>query len=139
MGDGAEGASEVRTILVVDDTPEILSLIDRRLQRLGFRVLTAGDGEAALEMARTHLPDLIVLDIMMPKRNGWEVARALKRDPATQACRIIVLSAIGEQVNQLTSPIYGADAFLDKPFDFEDLEQMIREQLAAAAAAAAQT
>ena len=117
------------TILVVDDTPEILALVETRLRRRGFEVQTAADGEAALAAARARPPDLVVLDIMMPKRNGWEVARALKRDPATQATKIVVLTAIGEQINQITSPLYGADAYLDKPFDFDDLERIIDDLL----------
>jgi DNA-binding response OmpR family regulator len=122
-------------ILVVDDTPEILALVETRLRRRGFDVRTAADGDAALEAARARTPDLIVLDIMMPKRSGWEVARALRRDPETKNVKIVVLTAIGHQVNQLTSPIYGADAFLDKPFDFEDLERIIDELLAPPVAA----
>jgi DNA-binding response OmpR family regulator len=118
------------TILVVDDTPEILALVETRLRRRGFDVMTAADGDAALVAARAHPPDLVVLDIMMPKRNGWEVARALKRDPTTQATKIVVLTAIGQQINQITSPLYGADAYLDKPFDFDDLERIIDELLA---------
>ena len=118
------------TILVVDDTPEILALVETRLRRRGFDVVTAADGEAALAAARARPPDLVVLDIMMPKRNGWEVARALKRDPATKATKIVVLTAIGQQINQITSPLYGADAYLDKPFDFNDLERIIDDLLA---------
>ena len=113
------------TILVVDDAPEILALVETRLRRRGFDVVTAADGEAALIAARARTPDLVVLDIMMPKRNGWEVARALKRDPMTQATKIVVLTAIGEQVNEITSPLYGADAHIDKPFEFERLERVI--------------
>jgi DNA-binding response OmpR family regulator len=130
MSDGPSAPhSRPATILVVDDTPEILALVETRLRRRGFEVQTAADGEAALAAARARPPDLVVLDIMMPKRNGWEVARALKRDPATQATKIVVLTAIGEQINQITSPLYGADAYLDKPFDFDDLERIIDDLL----------
>jgi DNA-binding response OmpR family regulator len=121
--------SRPATILVVDDTPEILALVETRLRRRGFDVMTAADGDAALVAAKARPPDLVVLDIMMPKRNGWEVARALKRDPATQATKIVVLTAIGQQINQITSPLYGADAYLDKPFDFNDLERIIDDLL----------
>ena len=119
------GGTDAPRILVVDDTPEILALLETRLKRRGFEVRTAADGEAALESALARPPDLIVLDIMMPKRSGWEVARALRRDPSTKDTKIVVLTAIGEAINQMTSPIYGADAFLDKPFDFAELEQII--------------
>ena len=126
----AARTSRPATILVVDDAPEILALVETRLRRRGFDVVTAADGEAALIAAHARPPDLVVLDIMMPKRNGWEVARALKRDPATQATKIVVLTAIGEQVNEITSPLYGADAYLDKPFDFAELERIIDDLLA---------
>ena len=119
------GGTAALRILVVDDAPEILALIESRLKRRGFDVQTAADGEQALAAALVRPPDLVVLDIMMPKRSGWEVARALRRDPATKETKIVVLTAIGESVNQMTSPIYGADAFLDKPFDFGELEQII--------------
>lgn len=127
--DPAAPSSRAATILVVDDTPEILALVETRLRRRGFDVMTAADGDAALVAAKARPPDLVVLDIMMPKRNGWEVARALKRDPATQATKIVVLTAIGQQINQITSPLYGADAYLDKPFDFNDLERIIDDLL----------
>jgi DNA-binding response OmpR family regulator len=130
MPDDPARSAQPATILVVDDAPEILALVETRLKRRGFDVVTAADGEAALIAARARPPDLVVLDIMMPKRNGWEVARALKRDPATQATKIVVLTAIGEQVNEITSPLYGADAYLDKPFDFAELERIIDNLLA---------
>ena len=130
MADDPARSSQPANILVVDDAPEILALVETRLRRRGFDVVTAADGEAALIAARARPPDLVVLDIMMPKRNGWEVARALKRDPATQATKIVVLTAIGEQVNEITSPLYGADAYLDKPFDFAELERIIDNLLA---------
>jgi|SRR5690606_8072915 len=125
-----EGTGQPARILVVDDTPEILTLVETRLRRLGHQVRTATDGEEALAAARAEPPDLVVLDIMMPKQSGWEVARALRKDEATRDVKIVVLTAIGQQVNQLTSPIYGADAYLDKPFDFADLERIIGELLA---------
>ena len=121
---------------MVDDAPEILALIESRLKRRGFDVQTAADGEQALAAALVRPPDLVVLDIMMPKRSGWEVARALRRDPATKDTKIVVLTAIGESVNQMTSPIYGADAFLDKPFDFAELEQIIDRLLGTGEASA---
>ncbi|HWM84222.1 MAG TPA: response regulator [Kofleriaceae bacterium] len=126
----AADQSRPATILVVDDALEILALLETRLRRRGFDVMTAADGEAALVAARARTPDLVILDIMMPRRNGWEVARALKKDPATQATKIVVLTAIGEQVNEITSPLYGADAYLDKPFDFDELERIIDDLLA---------
>jgi len=118
-----------KTILVVDDDPEIVGMVSLRLTRRGYRVITASDGIEALEMARRERPALILLDVMMPGRNGWEVARALRHDPVTDKMRIVMLTAIGETVNEITSPLYGADAFIDKPFDFAVLEKTIAKLL----------
>ena len=91
---------------------------------------TAIDGVAALETARRERPDLVILDVMMPGKNGWEVARALRQDPVTEKVKVVILSAIGEQVNEMTSPLYGADAHIDKPFEFEKLERILQRLLA---------
>jgi CheY-like chemotaxis protein len=117
------------TVLVVDDDPEIVSLVSLRLGKRGYHVVTATDGNAALETARRERPALIVLDVMMPGKTGWEVARALRLDPVTEKIKIVMLTAIGEQVNAMTSPIYGADAHIDKPFDFTDLESTVAKLL----------
>jgi CheY-like chemotaxis protein len=120
-----EAGEDSPTILVVDDNPQILGMLSARLAKRGYRVVTAEDGEAALEKVSADPPDLVILDVMMPKKNGWEVARALRQTPATAAIKIVMLTAIGESINEMTSPLYGADAHLDKPFDFADLEQTI--------------
>jgi CheY-like chemotaxis protein len=121
MGKDRPGAS----ILVVDDDPEIVVMLSTRLSARGYRVSTASDGRAALELAKRERPDLVLLDVMMPAKSGWEVARALKQDPVTQGIKIVMVTAIGEHVNELTSPLYGADAHVDKPFVFEKLERVI--------------
>ncbi len=113
------------SILVVDDDPEIVALLSTRLGRRGYKISTASDGVKAIELAKKELPDLVLLDVMMPGKSGWEVARALKQDPVTQSVKIMMVSAIGERTNELTAPIYGADAHIDKPFEFEKLEKLI--------------
>lgn len=117
----AQGAS----ILVVDDDPEIVAMLTTRLAHRGYQVTTASDGHRAIELAKREKPVLVLLDVMMPGKSGWEVARALKQDPVTQDIKIVMVTAIGEQVNELTSPLYGADAYIDKPFEFERLEKII--------------
>ncbi|MGE0396032.1 MAG: response regulator [Kofleriaceae bacterium] len=117
-------------ILVVDDDPEIVSMLSTRLTKRGYNVSTAADGHRALELAKRERPDIVLLDVMMPGKSGWEVARALKQDPVTQSIKIVMVTAIGESVNELTSPLYGADAHLDKPFEFEKLEKIIAKLLA---------
>ncbi len=122
-------ASKAKTVLVVDDDPEILAMLSARLEKRGYKILTAVDGNVALEEARRSRPDLIILDVMMPGKTGWEVARALKQDPVTEPIKVVMLTAIGEQMNEMTSPLYGADAHFDKPFDFTELEAKIAQLL----------
>ena len=118
-----QGAS----ILIVDDDPEIVSMLSTRLGARGYKVSTASDGKAAIELAKRERPELVLLDVMMPGKSGWEVARALKQDPVTQSIKIVMVTAIGEHVNEMTSPLYGADAHIDKPFEFERLERVIAD------------
>lgn len=119
--------SKARTasILIVDDDPEIVAMLSTRLGKRGYQVSTASDGKSAIEQAKKDQPDLVLLDVMMPGKSGWEVARALKQDAATSSIKIVMVTAIGEQVNEITSPLYGADAHIDKPFEFERLEKVI--------------
>lgn len=124
-------ASEQRKkkILVADDDLEILSLVARHVKTLGAEVLEASDGEEALRVARREKPDLIVLDVMMPGMSGWEVCRAFREDDSLANTGVIMLTGIGERLNEMTSPLYGADDFLDKPFELADLDAKIRETL----------
>ena len=122
-------------ILIADDDPEILTLLGIRLSKQGYQVIEAQDGNIALEKARRERPDLVLLDVMMPAKNGWEVAKALREDESLQKMGIVMLTAIGERVNEMTSPLYGADDYVDKPFDFSQLEKKIRAVLAKRAAA----
>lgn len=122
--------SEKARILVADDDLEILSLVSRHLGALASEVLEASDGEEALRVARSEKPDLVVLDVMMPGMSGWEVCRAIREDESLGTTGVIMLTGIGERLNEMTSPLYGADAFLDKPFELDELEAKVREVLA---------
>ena len=113
-------------ILIADDDPEILTMLGIRLSKKGYQVLEAVDGNQTLNLAHKHHPDLVLLDVMMPGKNGWEVAKELRSDDELKNIGIVMLTAIGEKVNELTSPLYGADAYVDKPFDFNDLEKKIK-------------
>ena len=118
-------------ILIADDDPEILTMLGIRLSKKGYEVLEAVDGNQTLNLARKHRPDLVLLDVMMPGKNGWEVAKELRSDEAFANVGIVMLTAIGEKVNEMTSPLYGADGYVDKPFDFSELEQKIKDVLVA--------
>ena len=104
-------------------------MLSTRLGKRGYQVTTAPDGANAIELAKKQKFDIVLLDVMMPGKSGWEVARALKQDPATQDVKIVMVSAIGEKTNEITAPIYGADAHVDKPFEFEHLERVIARLL----------
>jgi DNA-binding response OmpR family regulator len=126
-------AAKKPTILIADDDPEILTLLGIRLSKKGYVVIEAQDGNIAIDRAKKDKPDLVLLDVMMPGKNGWEVAKALRDDPSLGNLGIVMLTAIGERVNEMTSPLYGADDFVDKPFDFAELEKKIRAVLDARA------
>jgi len=116
-------------ILVADDDFQILSLVSGRAKRLSSNIVEAHDGEEALALAKEHRPDLVVLDVMMPGLSGWEVCRAIREEEGLEGTRILMLTGIGERLNEMTSPLYGADDFLDKPFDFDELDARMRDLL----------
>jgi DNA-binding response OmpR family regulator len=122
-------ATKKPVILIADDDPEILTMLGIRLSKKGYEVLEAVDGNQTLSLAHDHHPDLVLLDVMMPGKNGWEVAKELRGDDTFANVGIVMLTAIGEKVNEMTSPLYGADAYVDKPFDFSDLEAKIKRVL----------
>lgn len=117
------------TILVVDDQPDIVAIARDYLDRAGFRVLTAGDGDAALRLARVEHPNLLVLDLMLPGMDGLDVTRALRRDPATADLPIIMLTAKVEETDRLVGLELGADDYITKPFSPRELVARIRAVL----------
>jgi len=117
-------------ILVADDDLEILALVARHLSALPAQIVEASDGEEALRLARREKPALVVLDVMMPGMSGWEVCRAIREDASLESTGVIMLTGIGERLNEMTSPLYGADGFLDKPFELDDLTDKVRQVLA---------
>jgi DNA-binding response OmpR family regulator len=121
-------------VLVADDEPSMLELVARHLRTMNapkLEVIQASDGEEAWRLAQEHLPDLVVLDVMMPGMSGWEVCRKIREDVALAHTGVVMLTGIGENLNQMTSPLYGADAYIDKPFEFDDFDDKIRGTLTA--------
>lgn len=125
--------TEPLTAVVAEDEPAMLNLVASHLRRLGFVVYDAADGAAAWQKIQAHVPDFIMLDVMMPEMSGWEVAKLVKSDDALGGALartpVLMLTGIGEKMNEMTSPLF-ADGWLDKPFDFAKLDEKIRELLA---------
>jgi DNA-binding response OmpR family regulator len=110
----------------------MLSLVARHIKNLGFSLVEAPDGDAAWELAQKHHPDLVILDVMMSGMSGWEVCKRLKSSRESDdfsATGVIMLTGIGENLNEMTSPLYAADAWLNKPFEFGELDRKIGEVL----------
>ena len=103
-------------LLVVDDEEDILELVSFNLMREGFRVACAATGEAAIGMARTEQPDLVILDLMLPDMDGLEVAKRLKGDERTAPIPILMLTAKGEEADIVAGLELGADDYVTKPF-----------------------
>ncbi|MGE5177074.1 MAG: response regulator transcription factor [Hyphomicrobiales bacterium] len=116
-------------ILVVDDEIYIVHILDFSLGMEGYEVVTALDGEQALEKLKTEKPDLIVLDIMMPKVDGYEVCKAVKGNPETAQIPVILLSAKGRTVDQKVGFDVGADDYITKPFSPRKLVERINQLL----------
>ncbi len=119
-----------KTVLVVDDEPDILDLVRFRLEHDGYRVITATDGEAGLSLARAEHPDLCVLDVMMPKFSGLEVLAQLRQDPSTEAMRVILLTARGQDTDVDRGFELGAHDYMTKPFSPKELRRRVNAQLA---------
>lgn len=116
-------------VLVADDDAQLLGLVVRHLKGMGYHVIEALDGEKAWEAVEAEMPDLVLLDVMMPGMSGWEVCRRIRETEASSHIPVIMLTGIGERLNEMTSPLYGANDYLDKPFEFEVFEAKVREVL----------
>jgi CheY-like chemotaxis protein len=108
-------------ILLVDDEPSIRETVSFILEMEGYRVVTAGNGDDALEQIRRLQPPVVLLDAMMPRRDGFDVCRTVKSDPALAATKIVMLTALGQKTDQEKAMVAGADFYVTKPFDEEEL------------------
>ena len=114
-------------MLVADDDPIILRLLEVNLVLEGFEVDTAVRGEAALRKAKEHVPDLVILDVMMPELSGWEVAERLRKARETADVPIVFLSARTQDSDRQKGEDLGVDAYVTKPFDPTELMQLVRK------------
>ena len=122
------------TVLIADDEPNILVTLEFLMQREGHHVLLARDGDEALAQLRAHRPQLVLLDVMMPGKTGFEVCQALRADEALAATKVLLLTAKGRETDLAQGLGVGADAYMTKPFSTRELAARVRELLAAGTA-----
>jgi DNA-binding response OmpR family regulator len=119
-----------KKILIVDDEPNIVLSLEFMLKKEGFDVAVANDGETALAKIAAFLPDLVLLDVMMPNKSGYEVCQAVRADPAHGTLKIIMLSAKGRETEVAKGLAMGADAYVTKPFSTKELVAQVKALLA---------
>ncbi len=127
-----ENNSAVKTILIVDDEPHIRALLEETLEEFadnGVRILVASDGAEGLELALAYKPDLILLDVMMPKMNGYDVCRIIKEENNFPHTYVAMLTAKGQEVDKEKGRDVGADEYLTKPFDPDEIVRKASEIL----------
>ncbi|HRC60090.1 MAG: response regulator [Propionivibrio sp.] len=119
----------IKKVLIADDEQNIVISLDFLLRREGFEVLVAADGEEALAKIRSDRPDLVLLDVMMPKMNGFDVCQALRADPELASIRVLMLTAKGRDTEVTKGLGLGADAYMTKPFSTKELVVKVRALL----------
>ncbi len=117
------------TILAVDDEPVNLKLIETALAPKGYKIITAKSGEEAVNIARTQKPDLILMDILMPKMDGYSASSEIRKDPKTGDIPIIMITSVGHDLNKKLADGIGATGYIVKPFMIDDLNNKINETL----------
>jgi two-component system phosphate regulon response regulator PhoB len=119
--------SHVKKLLIADDEPGIRRLVRMTLESDEYEIVEAADGDEAVELARKHKPELMLLDVMMPKRSGLEVCRVLKTDPATEGITIFLLTARAQESDQRAGHAAGCDGYFMKPFSPISLMRKVEE------------
>jgi DNA-binding response OmpR family regulator len=118
-------------ILIVDDEPNIVLALELLMKREGYEIRTVGDGERAVEAAETFRPDLILLDVMMPRMDGFEVCQRIRADASLKDISIVMLTAKGREVEREKGLALGADLYITKPFSTREVVRKVKEMLAA--------
>ncbi len=118
-----------KVILVVDDEPNILLSLEYLMQQAGYEVRSARDGDAAIEAMESGKPDLVLLDVMMPRRDGYEVCQAIRARPEWSGVKIIMLTAKGREVEREKGLSLGADDYVTKPFATQELVDKVHQIL----------
>ncbi|WP_172151815.1 response regulator transcription factor [Pseudomonas tumuqii] len=119
-----------KTVLIADDEPNIVISLEFLLEQAGYRVLVAHDGQEALEAIARQPPDLVLLDVMLPRLSGFDVCQKIRENPDWQHMRIVMLTAKGREVEISKGLALGANAYITKPFSTQELLAQIGAQLA---------
>lgn len=119
----------MKTVLIVDDSPTEMRLMTAALQGKGYKVITATDGEDALDKAMKEKPNLILLDVVLPKKNGFQVCRQLKTAPDTKDIKIILVTSKSQDTDRFWGLKQGADEYLTKPFNDKELTAMVAKHI----------
>ena len=119
-----------KKILIVDDEPNIVISLEFLMKKEGFEVAVANDGDEALAKVASFNPDLLLLDVMMPKKSGFEVCEALRADSERAGLKIVMLTAKGRDTEMAKGLAIGADAYVTKPFSTKELVDKVKEMLA---------
>lgn len=116
----------MKTVLIADDEPNIVISLEFLLQREGYHVLVARDGQEALDTIALMAPDLVLLDVMLPRVSGYEVCQQIRENPAVAGTKVLMLTAKGREVEVSKGMALGADAYVTKPFSTKDLLAQVR-------------
>jgi DNA-binding response OmpR family regulator len=119
----------VKKVLIADDEPNIVVSLEFLMKQRGYAVKVVGDGDAALAAVAEFEPDLILLDVMMPRMSGYDVCQRIRENPAWHAVKIVMLSAKGREIEVNKGLAVGADAYVTKPFATRDLVETVRAML----------
>ena len=126
-----QGANIMSKVLIVDDSPSQLIGMKRTVEKLGHQVVTAEDGSAGVDAAKRELPDLILMDVVMPNLNGFQATRTIAKDPKTSHIPIILVTTKDQDTDRVWGMRQGAKAYVTKPIDESELTRVIREYLPA--------
>jgi len=118
-----------KRVLIADDEPNIVISLEFLMEQAGYEIKVATNGQEALDLARSFRPDLVLLDVMVPIKSGYEVCQQLKSEPATRDIKVVMVSAKGRDVEVAKALELGADAYITKPFSTRELVAKVRDML----------
>jgi DNA-binding response OmpR family regulator len=117
------------SVLVVEDEPNIVDSLSFLMKQAGYRVWVARDGDTALRMVASETPDLVLLDVMLPRRDGYQVCQAIRANPEWSGVRVIMLSAKGRELDRRKGIALGADDYITKPFSTREIVERVQRTL----------